>query len=194
MDSNVFNFWQVVMNQKEELAYYLKNMPTDIDLLDFKPINEEGNAVKKAFNFLLLSNFKYLKMGKILKLRGNNLQKVILSQLDETRKKLYNCEPENLDFRKFLAPMLFRKTNAFIYCDTSYINVKNNYNNSFSEQDFIDLLNRLPEIGCKYAISEFDSEFVVSQVKQRNLFITNIGERKYSENRKNEILITNYKI
>ncbi len=57
LDSDVFNLFQVVMNQKEELekAFYL--MPIHSDLLKYWKDNKETEPIKKAIRFLFLSNF-----------------------------------------------------------------------------------------------------------------------------------------
>lgn len=197
LDSDVFNLWQVVMYQKEELAHHLKAMPIHVDLLEFWLANKETEPIKKALRFLLLSNFTYLGKGHTLRLGANNTEKIILSKLDETQNKLFGCRFDNADFRCFLNSIAFRHPerdplNTFIYCDPPYIGTDNNYSDSFLEQDFVDLLNCLHKTGCKFAISEFDSDFVVSQAKERNLFVVDIGERQNLKNRRNEILITNY--
>ena len=38
-------------------------------------------------------------------------------------------------------------------------------------------------MNCKYAISEFDNEFILNQAKQRNLNIIIIGERHNIKNK-----------
>ena len=57
LDSDVFNLFQVVMNQKEELdeAFYM--MPIHSDLLEYWKKNKETEPIKKALRFLLMSNF-----------------------------------------------------------------------------------------------------------------------------------------
>jgi len=50
----------------------------------------------------------------------------------------------------------------------------------------------LQETGCKFAMSEFDNEFILNQAKERNLNIIFIGERHNLKNKRTEILITNY--
>ena len=60
LDSDVFNLFQVVMNQKEELekGYYM--MPRHSDLLEYWKKNQETDPIKKALRFLFLSNFPQL--------------------------------------------------------------------------------------------------------------------------------------
>jgi DNA adenine methylase len=52
----------------------------------------------------------------------------------------------------------------------------------------------LQKTGCKFAISEFDNEFILQQAKERNLNVHIIGERQNLKNRRTEILITNYQV
>ena len=63
LDSDVFNLFQVVMNQKEELekAFYL--MPIHSDLLNYWKVNKETEPIKKALRFLFISNFTLLGTG-----------------------------------------------------------------------------------------------------------------------------------
>ena len=84
------------------------------------------------------------------------------------------------------------KEKTFIYADPPYLYTDNNYYNSFTEQDSIDLYDSLQKTGCKWAMSEFDNEFILTQAKKRGLNIIYIGERKNINNRRTEILITNY--
>ena len=116
-----------------------------------------------------------------------------------TNKTLFDVQFMNKDFRVFFNSIEFddRGTSgtaeSFIYADPPYLNTNNNYSNSFTKDDSIDLFNSLQETGCKWAMSEFDNEFILNQAKERNLNVYIIGERQNMKNRKTEILITNYK-
>ena len=104
---------------------------------------------------------------------------------------------DNDDFEKFISKISFRgrendKQNSFIYCDPPYFGTTDNYSNSFTENDSLRLFDCLQNAGCKFAISEFDNDFVLNQTKVRGLNIIYIGERKNIGNRRTEILITNY--
>ncbi len=57
LDSDVFNLFQVVMNQKEELEKAFYMMPIHSDLLEYWKKNKETDPIKKAIRFLFLSNF-----------------------------------------------------------------------------------------------------------------------------------------
>ena len=54
LDSDVFNLFQVVMNQKEELEKAFYMMPIHSDLLNYWKENEETEPIKKALRFFVL--------------------------------------------------------------------------------------------------------------------------------------------
>ena len=198
LDSDVFNLFQVVMNQKEELekAFYL--MPIHSDLLKYWKTNKENEPIKKAIRFLFLSNITHLGLGEAMKCSVGNDKKIILSEIEKTFKRLFEVKFINEDYRRFIEKYIsFRgeseKESAFIYCDPPYLGTNDNYSNSFTEQDSIDLFDCLQATGCKFAMSEFDNEFILNQAKERRLNVIIIGERKNLKNRRTEILITNYK-
>ena len=195
LDSDVFNLFQVVMNQKEELekAFYI--MPIHSDLLDYWKKNLEVDPVKKALRFLFLSNFGY--MGKMDTIQmGTFTQKTTFYKvIDKTFDLINDVKFSNKDFRKFLKSLTFFKEemlDIFFYADPPYISTTDNYSHSFTEADSIDLFDALQETGCKYAMSEFDNPFIINQAKERGLNIHIIGERQNLKNRRTEILITNY--
>ena len=59
-------------------------------------------------------------------------------------------------------------------------------------QDFLDLIQVHIESGLRFAISEFDTPFIVETVNKNKLNIIDIGERVNLGNKRTEILITNY--
>lgn len=206
LDSDVFNLFQVVMNQKDELekAFYI--MPIHSDLLNYWKVNQETDPIKKALRFLFFSNFTYLGKQDCLLVKARALTKThFFSLLEITFEKLFDVNMTNFDFRKFFKSISFtdidfgkpsgERNYTFIYCDSPYLSAVDTYSNSdtWIEKDSIDLFNCLQETGCKFAISEFDNEFILDQAKERNLNVIVIGERQNLKNRRTEILITNYK-
>jgi DNA adenine methylase len=200
LDSDVFNLFQVVMNQKEELekAFYI--MPIHSDLLDYWKKNLETDPIKKALRFLFLSNLTLYGDGATVKYATDNDPKeMLLKNLSKTFEILNKVQFMNKDFRKFLKSIYFEdranhgKNETLIYADPPYISTTDNYSNNFTESDSIDLFKCLQETGCKYAMSEFDNPFIIDQAKQRGLNVITIGERQNLKNRRTEILITNYK-
>lgn len=198
LDSDVFNLFDILMNRKEEFEQMFKLMPIHSDLISYwKNSNEECN-LKKALRFIALSNFTLNGTGN--NIRSNVLENPkieILKHVKSTLEYLQDVKFMNFDYRKFISMLAFRPNsneveNSFIYCDPPYLNTNDNYSNSFTEQDSIDLFNTLQETGCKWAMSEFDNPFILQQAKERNLNVIIIGERQNLKNRRTEILITNY--
>ena len=66
LDSDVFNLFQVVINQKEEFEKAFYDMPIHSDLLEYWKENEETEPIRKALRFLLRSNFTYSGTGTAL--------------------------------------------------------------------------------------------------------------------------------
>jgi len=193
LDSDVFNLFQVVMNQKEELekAFYI--MPIHSDLLEYWKQNKETEPIKKALRFLFLSNFSLFGGATQLRLRGgDNVKKQIYKLIENTHEHIFNVQFANYDFRKFLKSIEY-KSNEFIYADPPYLNTTDNYSHRFTKQDSIDLFDCLEKTGCKFAMSEFNNPFIIEQANKRKLNIITIGERQNLKNRRTEILITNYK-
>lgn len=205
LDSDVFNLFQVVMNQKEELEKAFYMMPIHSDLLEYWKVNQEIDPIKKALRFLFLSNFTLNGTGSAIRHQVSSgaggvkdFKELFNSKIKNAFDMLYDCNFTNFDFRKFLLQLGFAKdgrndeAKTFIYCDPPYIATNDNYSDSFTEQDSIDLFDTLQETGCKWAMSEFDNPFILNQAKDRGLSIHIIGERQNLKNRRTEILITNY--
>ena len=201
LDSDVFNLFNVVMNQKEELekAFYL--MPIHSDLLDYWKKNKETEPIKKALRFLLLSNFTYLGKQDTLTMMRSNSKALVLQFLDKTNELLNDVVFSNFDFRHFFKSLVVEnktrpnyQKSIFIYNDAPYLNTVDTYSdsNKWTEKDVIDLFDTNQATGCKFAYSEFNHPFILEQAKQRNLNIITIGERHALKNTRTEILITNY--
>lgn len=206
LDSDVFNLFQVVMSQKKELeeAFYL--MPLHSDLLDYWKTNKETEPIRKALRFILMSNYTYLgKQDTLLVNARRNDKDVFYSKIDTTFKLLENTKFTNYDFRKFFKSISFtdidfgkpsgEREATFIYADPPYLNTVDTYSDSetWTEADCIDLFNCLEESKCKWAMSEFDNDFVLSEAEIRGLNVIVIGERHNIKNKRTEILVTNYK-
>lgn len=197
LDSDVFNLFQVVMNNKEALekAFYL--MPIHTDLLKYWKKHNETDPIKKALRFLFLSNFQYMGIGGTLKISAvSNPKHDFKQKLDFTFEYLQDTILNNCDFRRFLNGISFthdyERKASLAYLDPPYLSTGNNYSHSFKEQDCIDLLDCVQKIGVKFAYSEFDNPFILQQAKERNLNVIILGERYNLKNRRTEILITNY--
>jgi DNA adenine methylase len=199
LDGNVINLFNVILNKKNEFLELLELTPYSSELFKYWIKNEEKEPLKKALRFVYLSNFGYIGMNSTLIIStGQNSKKIALQNLEKTINFLKDCSLQftNFDFRKAIKTVRFRsqseKKSTFFYCDPPYLGTGNNYSNSFTEQDLIDLFDILENTGCKFAVSEFDNLFILDQAKQRNLHVHIIGERRTLTNRQTEILITNY--
>lgn len=201
LDSDVYNLFQVVMNQKEELEKAFHMMPIHSDLLDYWKQNEETEPIKKALRFLFLSNFTIMGSGNGIRIgaSGGTNKNIVNENLQETFELLKNVQLNNCDFKIFLNSISFddrknpTETNeSFIYCDPPYLETNDNYSNRFTEEQSEQLFNTLEETRCKFAMSEFDHSFILEQAKKRGLNVIIIGERQNLKNRRTEILITNY--
>lgn len=199
IDSDVFNLYQVVINNKDELFKLYEITPYHSDLIKYWKDNEETEPLKKAMRFLYLSNFSLLGTGSQLSYgasacgrRKSNDFKILL---DKTFDLIENVQFMNEDFRRFFNNFQIRGTEEqhFIYCDPPYLGTNDNYSDSFNEKDSEDLFDILEETKCKFAMSEFDHPFIIEQANKRGLNIEIIGERRNLKNKRTEILVTNYK-
>ena len=196
LDCEVVNLFQVIQNNKTDFETAIEKMPIHSGLLDYWKTNYETEPIKKAIRFILISNMTWMGIGDKIHLSLKNHKKPIFEALDKTEKLISDVQFGNYDFKVFLQSISFRneeeKQSTLIYCDPPYLGTNDNYSNSFTEQDSIDLFDCLQATGCKFAMSEFDNEFILNQAKERGLNVIIIGERKNLKNRRTEILITNY--
>lgn len=201
IDSEVFNVFMVIVNDRKKLEAFIKEIPIHSDLLSYWKLNEETDIIKKAARFLFLSNCSlYGDQGTLLTRHNQNITKVMIDNIYLSYKYLYGCTFTNWDFRKFIAKISFHPNNlkkelseTFIYADPPYLETRGIYSDHFTKQDSLDLFDCLENKGCKWAMSEFDNPFILKQAKKRNLNVIEIGERGNIKNKRMEILITNYK-
>lgn len=197
LDSDVFNLFQVVSNQKEAFEEQFRIMPIHSDLFRYWKENKETDAVRKALRFLFLSCFTLHGAGGSFKITVNNDKRTLYDALNKTNELIFDVIFSNYDFRKFLNTLSFRGKeemgNSFIYCDPPYIDTADNYSHSFKRQDATDLFDCLQETGCRFAYSEFENDFILEEVEKRKLNVITIGERRNLKKEKTEILVTNYK-
>jgi len=200
---DVYNLFNVVLHNKDDLIDCVKMTPLHTDLLGYWKNNVEKDPVVRATRFLFLSNYcLYGKTGS-LRICKNNPQKCILDSIDFTFNHLFGTFFLNCDFRDVLRHISFSsekdKIDTFVYADPPYINTANNYSDThnsdvFTEEDSYCLFDVLENCGCKFAMSEFDSPFIINEAKRRNLNVIIIGSRRNINNSRTEILVTNYQI
>jgi DNA adenine methylase len=197
LDSEVFNLFQCVSNNKDELKRQFEEMPIHQDLWNYWKQNKETDPIKKAVRFMFYSNYGYMGKPQTLAFGVNGFKNEFDKLLNKTNEYLFNTQFSNLCFREFFKVLGRIKEEdipqTMIYCDPPYLGTDDNYSHSFKEQDASDLFDCLIETGCKFGYSEFDHPFILEQAKQRNLNVIVIGERQNLKNRRTEILVTNYK-
>ena len=205
LDSDVYNLFQVIMNQKEDLEKAVHIMPIHSDLLNYWKKNKETEPIRKALRFLFLSNFTYLGKQDTIKFTPRtNIKQLLENNINKTFNLLQYVLFNNCDFEIFLNNISFididfgkpsRERNyTFIYNDPPYIKSTNTYEygKNWTENEFIRLLNCNIKTGCKFAISEFKNPFVINEAEKLGLNIIEIGKRQTLKNIQTEILITNY--
>ena len=193
LDSDVFNLFQVVMNQKEELEKAFYMMPIHSDLLEYWKKNEEVDPIKKALRFLFLSNITFMGSGSSIKYGTENPKNATYINFEKTFEILHDVQFMNKDCNDFLNSIQIRnEEQTFIYNDPPYLETGDNYSNSFTKEDLMNLIEVNIETGCKFAISEFDNLVVLELAEQYNLEVITIGERQNLKNKRVEILMVNY--
>ena len=194
IDSDVFNLFQVVSNQKEKIRKEYYKMPIHLDLLNYWKENKETEPIKKALRFLFLSNLTLMGLGGNIRLNRRTPKQTFYDKLDKTFDLIHDVQFFNASFDKFLNSISIdrEEENIFIYSDPPYLSTSNNYSNSFKENDLKELIKVLIETGCKFAISEFNNPVVLALAKDYELEVITIGERRNLRNKRTEILIINY--
>lgn len=199
IDHEIFNLYTVFKNNPDELIKELELMPVDNNLFTYWKFNPETDPIKKAVRFLFLSNHSYLSGYKTLKAGINNDKKITLEKLYRSIGILDNVTILSYDFREFLKKIPFRTEKelprTFIYADPPYYQTGNKYKTgAWGKQEVDDLFSILTSSGIKFAMSEYDSDYILEKVKEYNLNYIEICERRTIKNRNIEILITNYNL
>ncbi|MEM9685343.1 MAG: DNA adenine methylase [Bacteroidota bacterium] len=195
-DSEVFNLFMTVKSNKEALKAQWLKTPISEDLWNYWKTHKETEPVMRAIRFLLFSNFGYMGKPDTLRLEGRNAARQLYDMIDKTYQMLFGVEFMNTDFRKLFNKISLedqnRRQSTFVYTDPPYLDTDNNYQQGFTQKDSYDLFDCLEQSGCRWAMSEFDHPYILKQAKARGLYIHTIGERRALNNRRAEILITNY--
>ena len=199
LDSDVFNLFMVIKNNFDKFKELLEITPYSTDVFNYFKTSKEDSDIWKAIRFVYLSNFGFMGMPELMKVDSRKHKENAINNLNRTIDFLkdVDCKFVNCDFRNVFKNISLSEENnirkTFIYNDPPYLDTTDNYSNSFTEQDSLDLFNTLEETGCKWAMSEFDHPFILQQAKERNLNVIIIGERQNLKNRRTEILVTNYR-
>ena len=102
LDDDVFNYWQVLQNNKDELLDMLEMMPISETLMKYWSKNKESDPIKKALRFLFLSNFGLMGKPETLRFEPSNQKKVII---EKALRDISNCQFMCADFRAALAKL-----------------------------------------------------------------------------------------
>lgn len=194
-DGDVYNLFNVVINQKEELIDMMTKMPIHADLWEHWKKNKETSDLMKAVRFLFLSNYGYLGKPETLRVGGNNTTQIIIDSINATYDYLFQVYFLNCDFRDVFRKISVKdqeRDDYLVYADPPYLGTDNNYATSFTEKDSFDLFDTLENSNLKFAMSEFDHPFILDQAKKRGLKVITVGERVNIKNRRIEILVCNY--
>lgn len=195
MDSEVFNLYMVVIEEKERLKFELSRMPVHQSLWEHWKKNIPEDRVLRAVRFLFYSNFGYMGKENTLRIGADNSKKMAIGELETL--DFNGAIFGNSDFEKFLKTVSLgdgTESKAFAYCDPPYLDQAHNYEDgdAWNEAELARLFDVLEWRGCKYAISEFDHPTVIGMAQARGLQVHTIGTRQNMKNRRTEILITNY--
>lgn len=200
LDSDVFNLFQVIKDSKDDFLNLFRITPMSEELFNYWLKNKETEPLHKALRFLFLSSFSFLgKNDTFMLLHSNcNYKQKLEILINESANYFKNTLFRNKDFRVFFDSIYetekhIPKSQRFIYSDSPYVETTDNYGTpKWTKTDCIDLLDTLVNTDIRFAMSEFNHEFVLDESKKRGLNIIEIGERKNINNRRIEILITNY--
>lgn len=198
LDDDVFNLYKIILDQKKELINQIHLMPITESLIKYWKKNTELDPMKKAIRFLLLSNFTYLGKGDTLRFGLENVKKNIIKNIEPTFLWLQDATLMNSDFREVIKKInfsdtLLRKDEAFVYMDPVYLGTTHFYKvPKWTVSDTEDCFKIMANCGIPSAISEFDNKEVLDLAADYNMNVIYLKERRNINNRRTEILITNY--
>ena len=201
-DKDVFNLFVILQDEQKraELVDFLQLVPYDANLLKFWKEHKETDCIKAAGRFLFLSNFTIYGKMDTLRQKKQNAKKDLIYRIKEFYDGLLNnCTFDNKDALKFIKAFSFCPKKdiyrSVIYIDWPYFHTTDNYENpnKWTIQKAKELLKYVLEKGYKVCISEFDgvgAEAILSAFPELQKHI--IGERRNLQNRRTEIILTNY--
>ncbi len=194
-DSDVFNLFRVLSDQRDQLKEGVYDFPVHDDLWNYWKAHRETEPVMRAVRFLFLSNFGFMGKPNTLRLNTKNTKKLLYERIDETARMLFGVDFANRDFRDFLASIPLSdgdRKKTLIYADPPYLETANNYESGFKPDDFKDLISILMEMEVQFCVSEFDHPIVLETAKTSGLRVEHVIERKALKSLRNEIILLNY--
>lgn len=204
-DKNILNvFTEIVLNQ-DKLINLIEATPYSEEVFKWLKLYKGEDKLLKALKFLYLAEYSFFGGNKTLRLGFQETKAHLLRKINQFIKSPYFNQGQFLckDFRDVLKSINWctenEKTNSFMYLDPPYLDTGNNYiiegkKCVWTKKDVDDLFKIAVESGVRFAMSEFDNEYILAKAKEYNLNIIIIGERRSLLNRRTEILITNYEI
>lgn len=200
LDDDVYNLYKIILERKEELMCAIQLMPITESLVKYWKKHTETDPLKKAIRFLLLSNFTFLGKGDTLRFGLENVKKNIIKNIEPTFLYLQNATLMNDDFRNVIKKINFNdkvlpKSKSFIYLDPIYFKTLHNYKvPNWTIKDTEDCFKIMANSGVKAAMSEFDSKEILELATKYNFEVIFLKQRRNIKNRRNEILIVNYRV
>ena len=206
LDSNVFNLYQVLNNNSDELIDEFELLPVGLDSWNYfkKYKTMKLSNVKKAMFFLYYSNFGYMGKPDTLRLGLYNDKKQLLKNIKNFVKEISTNKKTEINYLNYNYNDVLKKislrgqtelNNTFIFADPPYVSTDNNYDTpEWTLENHKELQAYLINSKMKFMICEFDNKDVIEIANQNNLFVTEISERKNMKNRRVEIIITNYNV
>ncbi len=199
-DAEIYNLFMVVKEHKQELLKKIRLLPEHESIFTHWCRKQESDDIWKAVRFLALSNLGYLGKDSNMSFRVNsNHKQKIYDGIEDTFNHIHNIKFMASDFRGVLSKLSYHPNRpnqqkfSFVYADPPYIGTNNNYAESFTEDDTRDLFSILTGSGLRFAVSEFRHPLVMALAEEHGLYVTSLGERRNLKNRREEVLITNYK-
>jgi len=202
LDDEIFTAWQVFGNpkKKQQLITHLCKMPYSNSVFRHLKRMKPKTDIQKVARFLVLSNYGYLGKHHTLNYKLENSRFQLIKGINAIYEHLVsdNIKWHNTTFDTFLNSLAIRDKaeleKSFVYADPPYLFTTNNYNTpKWTAQNLEMLIEKCVAFGCNFAISEFDTPEVIALANKHNLQITTIGDRRNLNNRRTEILLTNYK-
>lgn len=205
-DEDIYNIFSIMQNpqQRDQLWQYIENIVLHEKLFKdakFKYKNRLfADNIERAYVYLFLCNFSLYGRMDTLKMDHSNHKAMLKIKFKKTIAALSKCHfsIENTDFRQFLNKFSIKcdrdRQNTLIYNDPPYLGTGDNYKNSFTKYDFVDLVEANIASGCKFQISEEANPLVLDIAKQYKLNVFEVCKRQSLKKVSTEILITNFRI
>lgn len=197
---DVYNFFRQVIDNKDELLYWLNNVCiTRRQFVEWANGKRENSDVLNAVRFVVLSNCSLYGSKNTLHFAANSPIEQAILRIETLSEKLNGCLFDNSDFRDFFKRLGLDERDlkrAFCYADPPYVGTCLKYEDTkWGLDDLKDLMDILLDLGIKFGISEFDNYEVLAEASKRKLHVTYLKKRiPLGKKAAQEIYITNYEL